>query len=39
MKNDLIYQKNNFTIFKDGEKNQKGKKAKEVKLEDFALID
>ena len=34
-----FYQKNNFTIFKDGEEIKKVKKQKKVKLEDFALID
>ena len=34
-----FYQKNNFTIFKDGEEIKKVKKQKKVKLNDFALID
>ena len=34
-----FYQKNNFTIFKDGEELKKEKKKKKIKIEDFALLD
>jgi len=34
-----FYQKNNYTIFKDGEEIKKVRKQKKVKFDDFALID
>jgi len=40
LKRIIFYRKSNFTIFKDGQEiEKKGRKKKEVQIEDFALID
>jgi hypothetical protein len=40
LKRITFYRKSNFTIFKDGQEiEKKGRKKKEVQIEEFALID
>jgi superfamily II DNA or RNA helicase len=40
LKRNIFYRKSNFTIFKDGQEiEKKGRKKKEVQIEEFALID